>query len=94
MDVLMLGLRWVGRKSLEHRSIIAQDPQELHSGCEGGCDICGEDCLVGVVTEAAGTPQEQHCGRNAAGDNHRVVAGTAGDFAGMFACSTGTRVTK
>src|ERR1035441_10709698 len=59
MDVFPLSLRCAGRNSCEHRSIIAQASQELHSGGEGGFNICWQDGLVGIVAEAAGSAQEK-----------------------------------
>ena len=47
-----------GDDSFEHRSIIAQGAQELHSGGECGLDIFGQHDLVGVVAEARGCTQE------------------------------------
>jgi len=54
MGVLALRSRLGGGESVEHRSIIAQDTQELHSSGDRGFDVTSDDSLVGMVAEASG----------------------------------------
>ena len=78
-----------GGDSFEHRSIIAQGAQELHSGSQGSLDILRQHSLVGVVAEASGCAQKQdRCG-HAASDDHGVVAGAAGDVPRFVAHGAG-----
>ena len=66
--------------------IIAQAGEELHCGGEGGFYVLRENVFVGVVAEAGGTAEEEHGGGDDGGENHGIVAGSAGDGAGWVAC--------
>src|SRR5258708_27381087 len=70
-------------------SIIAQLRKELHRRGEGRLYILWQDGFVRMMAEAAGAAKEEHGGGNRGGENHRVVAGSAGHPAGWKACLRG-----
>src|SRR5258708_12579253 len=70
-------------------SIIAQLRKELHRRGEGRLYILWQDGFVRMMAEAAGAAKEEHGGGNRGGENHRVVAGSAGHPAGWKACLSG-----
>jgi len=71
------------------RSIIAQLRKELHRCGEGRLNILRQDGFIRMMAEASGAAKKEHGGGDPRGENHRVVAGSAGHSAGWKACLGG-----
>src|SRR4051812_16150137 len=67
--------------------VIAQQVEELKAGGQGGFYVLGEDGLVGMMAEAAGAAEEEHGGGYMGGEDHRIVAGSAGHEADGISCT-------
>jgi hypothetical protein len=70
-------------------SIIAQLRKELYRRGKGRLYILWQDGFVRMMAETSGAAKEEHSGRDPGGENHRVVAGSAGHPAGWKACLRG-----
>src|SRR5258708_19380728 len=71
------------------RPIIAQLRKELHRRGESRLYILWQDGFIRMMAEASGAAKEEHGGRDRGGENHRVVAGSAGHPAAGKACLGG-----
>jgi hypothetical protein len=71
------------------RPIIAQLRKEFHCRGESRLYILWQDGFIRMMAEASGAAKEEHGGRDRGGENHRVVAGSAGHPAGWKASLRG-----
>src|SRR5258708_8345559 len=71
------------------RPIIAQLRKELHRRGESRLYILWQDGFIRMMAEASGAAKEEHGGRDRGGENHRVVASSAGHPAAGKACLGG-----